>query len=126
MNDTEFTVEKQRPAHWFKPGQSGNAAGRPRGAKSKLSERFLEDLRSSWEKFGAQALERCALESPDQYCRIVAGLQPREIDIGVDVAVLTDVTTTVEAFRALSEMIGAKPNLMRLKRLAPGIVDGTE
>jgi len=31
---SENTVEEQKPAHLWKPGQSGNPAGRPKGAKN--------------------------------------------------------------------------------------------
>lgn len=34
MNDTETTVEKQYKPWQFKPGQSGNLAGRPKGSIS--------------------------------------------------------------------------------------------
>ena len=32
VKPSENTVEKQKPAHLYKPGQSGNPAGRPKGA----------------------------------------------------------------------------------------------
>lgn len=31
--EVENTVEKQKPAHLWKPGQSGNPAGKPKGAR---------------------------------------------------------------------------------------------
>ena len=36
----ENTPEKQ-VASWFKPGQSGNPSGRPKGSRNKLGEEFI-------------------------------------------------------------------------------------
>ena len=44
--------------HLWKPGQSGNPMGRPKGAKNKISEKFLENLQDNWEKHGVDALEK--------------------------------------------------------------------
>ena len=33
---TDFTDDEQRQTHWFKPGQSGNPKGRPKGSRNKL------------------------------------------------------------------------------------------
>jgi hypothetical protein len=63
----------------FITGNSGG--GRPRGARSKLGEAFLEDLRNCWEERGAEALRRCAEEEPAQFCKIVASLMPRDLDL---------------------------------------------
>jgi hypothetical protein len=111
---------KGRFVNGAKPGP-----GRPVGARSKLGSLFLEDLKRSWEVHGAEALRRCAVESPDQYVRVVAGLQPRELDVGVNVDVLHDVTTTLEAFRVLSDVLGADParGMKQLRRLAPNLAD---
>ena len=32
---TENTEKEQKPEHWFKPGQSGNPGGKPRGRATK-------------------------------------------------------------------------------------------
>ena len=34
----------------FKPGQSGNPRGRPKGSRHKLSERFFAELCEDWEE----------------------------------------------------------------------------
>ena len=65
--------------HLWKPGQSGNPMGRPKGAKNKISEKFLENLQDNWEKHGIGALEKAAESDPMQYVKMVASLVPREL-----------------------------------------------
>jgi hypothetical protein len=59
--------------------------GRPPGARSKLGEAFLEDLRQAWNEHGAGALQICALEDPGAFCKIIAGLLPRDVSLTADI-----------------------------------------
>lgn len=63
----------------FKPGQSGNPAGRPKGARSKLSEKFLQDIHEDWKEHGVEVLEKVRKKDPEVYLRVVAGLIPKEL-----------------------------------------------
>lgn len=123
MAETENTAEKQRPAHLFKPGQSGNPRGRPRGARSRLGEDFIRALADDFEQHGAAVIEKVRTERPAVYLRVIAGLLPQQATLDVNVDVFRDVTNVVEAFRVASSLIGADPRagLRRLQRLAPRI-----
>ena len=66
-----------RPA--WKPGQSGNPAGRPKGARSKLSEDFFKALSADFAKHGIKALETMRKDKPQDYIRAIASLQSKEI-----------------------------------------------
>jgi hypothetical protein len=63
---------------YFKPVQSGNPKGRPKGSRHKLSEAFLAELVVDFEAGGRAAIERCRLERPDVYVRLVASLLPKQ------------------------------------------------
>jgi Family of unknown function (DUF5681) len=65
----------------FSPGQSGNPAGRPAGARNRLQGAFLSDLAADWEMHGAEAIRVMRIERPADYVRCVASLMPRELQI---------------------------------------------
>ena len=75
----------------FKPGQSGNPAGRPVGSRNRLQGAFLRDLAEAWEQHGRAALAIMVKEEPGQFVRVCAGLMPKEVSLDVSVlAGLTD------------------------------------
>lgn len=81
MMDGEDTPAKHRSGlkpPW-QPGQSGNPAGRPKGARSILQEDFFRELQKSFEKNGAEVLELMRLEKPNEYARMIASLMTKEL-----------------------------------------------
>ena len=81
---TELTASKQRPAHLFKPGQSGNPLGRPRGSRNKLGEAFIAALAEDFERNGAEAITECRERFPGKYLSVVASILPKEIDVAIE------------------------------------------
>jgi hypothetical protein len=63
----------------FKPGQSGNPRGRPKGARNRLIEEFLTQLCDHFEVHGAAAIERVCEEDPAAYLRIIVSVLPKEL-----------------------------------------------
>jgi len=80
---TEITNLQQRPAHLWKPGTSGNPAGRPRGSRNKLSDDFVAALYDDFQDHGPAAIAACRAAKPDVYLCVIAGLLPRDVSIKV-------------------------------------------
>jgi hypothetical protein len=63
----------------FAPGVSGNPAGRPKSARSKLSEDFFKALAEDFAENGVAAISSMRLERPGDYAKMIAALQTKEI-----------------------------------------------
>jgi Family of unknown function (DUF5681) len=63
----------------FKPGQSGNPAGRPRGSRNRLSEKFFDDMYEVWQEGGRDALRRTMQDRPEVFITVVARIIPKEL-----------------------------------------------
>jgi hypothetical protein len=62
----------------FPPGVSGNPAGRPRGARSKLTEAVIAKLLASFETHGDDAIERVRVHQPAAYLAACVSLLPKQ------------------------------------------------
>jgi Family of unknown function (DUF5681) len=125
MSNSEFAGKKQRPAHLWQKGQSGNPAGKPKGTRHKITEEFLTTFAADIAIHGASVVERVRNERPEIYMKIWAELLPRQtqLDATLGINIVTETTNVLEAFRTLTELVGADPELgmQRLKKLAPRI-----
>ena len=77
--DTAQNQQKRVIGKPFQPGQSGNPAGRPKGARSVLQEAFFKALAKDFEVHGEQAIVAMRDEKPAEYVRAIAGLMSKEI-----------------------------------------------
>lgn len=112
MSDlTKSAVPKQLTP--WKPGQSGNPKGRPKGSRNKLSERCIDDLHADWLEHGASAIVRMREERPHEYVKAVVSILPREVKIE-HTDDMTDEQLTKRA-RQLAADLG----------IAIGIIEGT-
>ena len=69
--------------HW-KPGESGNPAGKPKGSRTKLRDQFYEDILTDWQEGGREAIQRFRNERPHDYVKVVASVLPKEVNVKVN------------------------------------------
>lgn len=69
---TADNTAKEQRGRPFQPGESGNPSGRPKGARNKLSETFLETLLDDFVANGEHAIEALRKSDPKAYLHIIA------------------------------------------------------
>lgn len=74
----------------FKPGQSGNPKGRPKGSRHKLGEDFLCKLQADFEEHGVAVIQTVRTDKPAEYLKVIAGILPKQIDIKTDMDEMSD------------------------------------
>jgi hypothetical protein len=68
----------------FKPGQSGNPAGRKPGSRNKLVEDFVSDLQEKWRTDGTDILNRVAANEPAKIVEVISRLAPKDIAVKLE------------------------------------------
>lgn len=65
----------------WRPGKSGNPAGRPKGSRNKLGEAFIADMYEAWQAKGKETIDRVIEERPHEFIKAVAGILPKELNV---------------------------------------------
>lgn len=100
MTEKSATVQpasvgkKQNLATRFKPGQSGNPAGRVPGTRNRFSELFIKTVGEHFQTHGQAVLDRCAIENPEGYLKIVGRIVPKQIEETLEVRASHDLQFT--------------------------------
>ena len=99
---TKTTLAISRPTDAnlrpWRPGQSGNPAGRPLGSRHRIAEDVYSKLADDFERHGAAVIQRVRDEDPSTYLRLIAGLVPRNVEVLA--ATMDSQCNTVEAIDA--------------------------
>jgi hypothetical protein len=65
----------------FKPGQSGNPAGRKPGSKNRFSEDFWRDLANDWAEHGLDAIRAVRTADPAKYLMACVNVLPKDLNV---------------------------------------------
>jgi hypothetical protein len=107
------------------PFQPGNTyGGRPKGARNRLSHKFLQDLIADWEANGAAAIRIMRHEDPVAYCKLVGSLVPREVEITANTVAELDDAELDRMISSLRIQIAQKQELPMLPE--PKVIEHVE
>ena len=83
-NGADNTAEELRQVGTpFRTGAEwkGNAKGRPKGSRNKLSEAFIAALNDDFAEHGPAVITQVRAEMPHVYLKVIASLVPKELKL---------------------------------------------
>ena len=80
-------------------------------------------MSNDFEAHGAEVIRKVREEQPAVWLKIAFDMLPKQTELDVNVDVMHDVTSVLQAFRIASDLLGTDPasGLKRLRKIAPMI-----
>ncbi|WMT78827.1 hypothetical protein [Bradyrhizobium sp. Ash2021] len=120
---SEITTQADRDGRTGRFLAGNNGGGRKPGSRGKLGEQFISDLRDVWSEMGISALRQCAEQEPAQFCRIVASLMPKDVNLSIG----PNAASFAETFQHALSLLGNSVEPPRLRRplrtIAPKVIE---
>jgi hypothetical protein len=104
----------------FLPGNK-IGTGRRKGARSKLSESFLQDFHKTWLKHGPKALDKVAQENPGLFVKVAASILPKALEVDGRIEhtnrneFVVELQDFTDAYRKWGSVIGADKRMIELQ-----------
>ena len=89
----------------WKPGQSGNPAGKPPGTRHAFSQGFIRDFALVWAEEGLEAVRKVAKKSPEAFVAIAASTCPNDVRLTLEQAIPAGMS--LDAYSLMREVIAA-------------------
>lgn len=99
------TREHHLAKYQWRPGQSGNPAGRKKGSRNQLATDFVADLHKDWQEHGFTALAAAREQKPADYLKVIASVLPRDIKVSLEDLSNGELSTRIDQ---LSQALGLK------------------
>ena len=78
----------------FKPSESGNPGGKPKGARNRIQGAFLNALADDFDNHGKRAIEDAREKDPMGYVKAIVALMPKQFEQTTPMEDLTDAELT--------------------------------
>jgi hypothetical protein len=98
-------LQKQRGNPNWKPGVSGNPAGRPMQARQIIGEKMIRDIATLWEEGGTDVLRNLMADDPATFARLAFGLLPKEQIAKLEVSQAQSSVFTPDELTALHRVL---------------------